>query len=102
MEGNLNKAAKVLEDIIKLSIDIERDIRCKFCNSRDIVKNGHRKGTQYWLCKNCGHGFVANKSVPKSRYPTLIHHQKSGDRLLGAWHRRGLKWGQDENLSPKR
>ena len=42
---------------------------CKFCQSTNVVRNGHRKGTQYWLCKNCGHGFVDNKAVPKSRYP---------------------------------
>lgn len=69
MVGNIRKAAKVLEDIIKLSLDIERDIRCKFCNSRDIVRNGKRRGTQYWLCKNCGRGFVDNKALPKSKYP---------------------------------
>ncbi|MFC1968068.1 DDE-type integrase/transposase/recombinase [Chloroflexota bacterium] len=42
---------------------------CKFCGSTDVVRNGHRKGTQYWLCKNCGRGFVANQAVPKSRFP---------------------------------
>jgi len=66
---NLVKAAKVLEDIIKLSLDIEKDIRCKFCNSRNIVRNGKREGTQYWLCKNCGRGFVANQALPRSKYP---------------------------------
>ena len=44
-------------------------ITCKFCNSPDIVKNGTRRGTQYWLCKNCGRGFVANQALPKSKYP---------------------------------
>jgi transposase-like protein len=46
-----------------------QDITCKFCNSPDIVKNGKRKGTQYWLCKNCGRGFVANQALPRARYP---------------------------------
>ena len=45
---------------------------CKFCGSDEVVKNGHRKGVQYWLCKHCGHGFVANKAVPRSRFPTDI------------------------------
>jgi len=66
---NIRKASKVLEDIIKLSLDIERDVRCKFCNSRNVVRNGKRGGTQYWLCKNCGRGFVNNKALPKGRYP---------------------------------
>jgi len=45
------------------------ETRCKFCGSTDVVRNGHRKGTQYWLCKNCGRGFVANKAVPRGRFP---------------------------------
>lgn len=42
---------------------------CKFCGSDNAVRNGSRKGRQYWLCKHCGHGFVDNKGVPGSRYP---------------------------------
>ncbi|MBI4304069.1 MAG: IS1/IS6 family transposase [Chloroflexi bacterium] len=42
---------------------------CKFCGSDNVARNGLRKGTQYWLCRNCGRGFVDNKAVPKSRYP---------------------------------
>jgi putative transposase len=44
-------------------------IRCKFCGSLYVVKNGTRGGTQYWLCKNCGRGFVDNKALPKMKYP---------------------------------
>ena len=44
------------------------EIVCKFCGSPEIVKNGTRGGTQYWLCKNCGRGFTANKALPKMRY----------------------------------
>jgi len=45
------------------------DITCKFCGLPNIVKNGRRRGTQYWLCKNCGRGFVANEALPKMKYP---------------------------------
>lgn len=45
------------------------EITCKFCGSPNIVKNGTRKGTQYWLCKNCGRGFVSNQALPKGKYP---------------------------------
>ena len=31
---------------------------CKFCQSKSVAKNGKRNGTQYYLCKNCGRGFV--------------------------------------------
>ena len=47
-------------------------IRCKFCRSTEIVKNGHRKGRQYWLCKRCGKGFVNNRAIPGMRYPTEV------------------------------
>ncbi len=43
--------------------------KCKFCRSEDVVFNGHRKGTQYFLCRNCGRGFVNNQAVPRGRFP---------------------------------
>jgi transposase-like protein len=43
-------------------------VSCKFCHSNEVVKNGLRRNTQYWLCKNCGRGFVDNKSLPKMKY----------------------------------
>jgi len=45
-----------------------KEIVCKFCGSPNIVKNGTRNGVQYWLCKNCGRGFVDNKGLPGMRY----------------------------------
>jgi len=45
------------------------EVKCKFCKSTNVVKNGTRKGTQYWLCKDCGRGFVANRAVPRGRFP---------------------------------
>jgi len=44
------------------------EVTCKFCGSPNIVKNGTRNGVQYWLCKNCGRGFVDNKGLPRMRY----------------------------------
>ncbi len=49
-----------------VSIDMPK---CKFCQSTNVVKNGKRNGTQYYLCKNCGRGFVYNKGLPRMRYP---------------------------------
>jgi putative transposase len=46
--------------------------KCKFCGSTDVVKNGKRNGTQYYLCKNCGRGFVYNRGLPHMRYPVGI------------------------------
>jgi transposase-like protein len=66
---NLVKAAKVLEDIIKMRVDMASGRHCKFCGSINIVRNGTRGGTQYWLCRNCGRGFVDNDALPKMKYP---------------------------------
>jgi transposase-like protein len=30
---------------------------CPHCQSKQTVKNGHRKGTQSYLCHNCGRQF---------------------------------------------
>lgn len=61
-------AGKIAMDIVTKASVIEMP-KCKFCGSLDVVKNGSRNGTQYWLCKGCGRGFVANKALPKGRYP---------------------------------
>jgi len=42
--------------------------QCKFCQSYAVVRNGKRRGTQYWLCKNCGRGFVDNKALPRMKF----------------------------------
>jgi len=47
-------------------------VKCKFCDSMDVVKNGVRAGTQYWLCTNCGHGFVDNGALPRDRYQLSV------------------------------
>jgi transposase-like protein len=47
-------------------------VRCKFCQSTDVVKNGLRNGTQYWLCTKCGRGFVDNHALPKMQYPMSV------------------------------
>jgi len=46
--------------------------KCKFCQSTAVVKNGKRNGVQYYLCKECGRGFVYNKALPRMRYPIDI------------------------------
>jgi transposase-like protein len=46
--------------------------QCKFCQSTYVVKNGTRNGVQYYICKECGRGFVHNKGLPRMRYPIDI------------------------------
>ena len=69
---------KLSEGVIRLAFEMASRAtkiempQCKFCGSYAVVRNGRRRGTQYWLCKNCGRGFVANKALPKMKYPTGI------------------------------
>lgn len=55
-------------EIVMKAVSIDMP-ECKFCQSKSVVKNGVRNGTQYYLCKNCGRGFVYNKALPGMRYP---------------------------------
>ena len=48
---------------------IGRREACKYCGSPKLVKNGHSKGQQVFLCRTCGHGFYANGRFPKARTP---------------------------------
>jgi len=40
---------------------------CKYCNSENVVKNGHTNGKQFYVCKDCGHKFVEPEAYPKMR-----------------------------------
>ena len=40
---------------------------CKYCDSGNVVKNGHVHGKQFYLCKNCGHKFIEPEAYPRMR-----------------------------------
>ena len=79
----------------------ETVIKCKFCNSTALVKNGHRKGIQYWTCKECGKSFVNDNALPKMKYPINIIADAVYDYYSGVSLnkiRKGID--QKANLSP--
>lgn len=46
-------------------------MRCKYCQSESVVKNGSRGGMQRYLCKGCGHKFFDNQNeLPRMRTNT--------------------------------
>jgi len=59
------------------------DVICKVCYSDDVVKNGSRKGGQYWLCNNCGHHFLDNQALFRMKYPLNIMTRVVNDHKLG-------------------
>jgi len=62
---------KMAVDITTKAVNIDMP-ECKFCYSKAVVKNGKRNGIQYYICKECGRGFVYNKALPKMKYPMDI------------------------------
>ena len=81
---------KLSEGVIRLAVEMVTKAtkiempQCKFCQSYAVVRNGRRKGTQYWLCKSCGRGFVDNKALPKMKYPMDIIADAVYDYYAGA------------------
>ncbi len=70
METGEKVALKVIKAMDNLrQMDM---VSCKYCGSQAVVRNGKRRDTQYWLCKDCGHGFVGNEALPKGKYPMDI------------------------------
>ena len=44
-------------------------VLCKFCGSKDVVKDGVRSGVQYYWCKACQRKFAGNQALPGMRVP---------------------------------
>jgi putative transposase len=71
MENQLEEVIILMGD--KIAMKFVADMpRCKFCQSVNVVKNGKRNNVQYYLCKECGRGFVHNRGLPHMRYPMDI------------------------------
>jgi transposase-like protein len=47
-------------------------MKCKYCGSENVVKNGTVKSEQVYKCKNCGHRFTAGSDFPKMRTQSRI------------------------------
>jgi transposase-like protein len=47
-------------------------MRCKYCGSENVVKNGSAKGVAIFKCKVCGHRFTEGSDFPKMRTEARI------------------------------
>lgn len=45
------------------------DIRCKYCQSSNVIKYGSFRGIQRYWCKDCKRKFAGNKAIPKMKTP---------------------------------
>jgi putative transposase len=86
----LDQLRGILEEVTE-----RENVRCKFCQSHNVVKNGIRRGTQYWLCKDCGHGFVATDALPRGRYPVEVMARAVYDYYAGVSLNK-LRWGIEQ------
>lgn len=46
------------------------NIKCKYCQSENVIKYGKYKDTQYYWCKDCKRKFVSTSTIPKMQYST--------------------------------
>jgi len=44
-------------------------VTCKYCGSKDVVKDGVRNGVQNYWCKTCQRKFAGNDALPGMRVP---------------------------------
>lgn len=58
------------EGICRISLTTTTFVRCKYCGSRNVVKNGKKGQTQLYLCRDCGHAFIDNDALPGMRFPS--------------------------------
>ena len=74
---------------------------CTDCQSTNINKNGHNRGKQNYICKDCGRQFLKNhswKGDPESVKKSCLHLYVEGngfrriERLTGVCHNTVINW----------
>ncbi len=74
---------------------------CPDCQSTNINKNGHNRGKQNYLCKDCGRQFIDSyslKGYPDSVKQHCLHLYVEGNgfrriqRLTGVCHNTVINW----------
>ena len=51
---------------------LNNGIRCKYCDSSDVIKYGKKNGRQNFMCKSCSRKFVLNKGFEGMCYDPRI------------------------------
>jgi putative transposase len=46
---------------------LEKEIKCKYCNSPNVIKFGTFNGIQRYYCKDCKRKFADNRALPKMK-----------------------------------
>ena len=69
LEKDLGQAGRILGELIKMMIKEEKDLKCKYCDSRNVVKFGTFKGVQRYFCKACKRKFTLSDTLLKMKTP---------------------------------
>jgi transposase-like protein len=81
---------------------------CPECQSSNLKKNGHKRGKQNYLCKNCRRQFIDSYSplgYPDSVKKYCLHFYLEGngfrqiERLTGVSHNTVINWVKLAGLS---
>ena len=68
-KDEIDKTARAFKDLMKMTIDEIKGIKCKYCESKDIVKFGFYKSTQRYYCRACERKFSPTDTLPKGKIP---------------------------------
>ena len=53
-------------------LPLTKGIKCKFCDSNDLVRYGKYRGTQLYLCRKCGRKGTDNNALPGMKIPPEV------------------------------
>ena len=80
-------AVNRLLDIALEILDIETAVidRCPYCGGHHIVRYGHKRGKQRFLCRNCGKTFITTTHtiMSMSHYPASVWKDVISDTIRG-------------------
>lgn len=51
---------------------IPDDVRCKFCDSRNLVRYGKYRGIQRYMCRDCNRKGADNQALPRKQVPPEV------------------------------
>jgi transposase-like protein len=67
--SDLMEAWKKIQSQVPFDV-IFYEIRCKYCDSKEISKYGRYKNMQQWWCKSCKRKFTDNRAPPGMKIPS--------------------------------
>lgn len=69
----MSKKANELWRIVKrMSMNESLDLKCKYCNSRNVIRFGVQKNKQQYFCKNCERKFNLNDTLTMMKTPVPV------------------------------